>query len=500
MAHENLPWSLIEGRERADDPRFWPAAELSEATFEGALIVDVDLSAAELIDATFTDCTLARLDLRDGQIQGATFKNCTIYRCDLRRAQFEGVTFENVIFDRCDLTNSNFSESNGTDLTFSRCDAPNADFSKATIAGRMFMCDVSGANFDDANLDDCPLTKCFIRETTPGTALSRCLADGIDAAARAAEHNAPWFLVTGLRADQPGDVDLEDTHFFEVDLKGAAFDGKTLKDTHFVRCELGEASFSGATLDNVWFWDCDVSHISLAAASVKRATFMHSRGSVDAAGASIHALHIEQGEHAESNFEAATVRVGSINMTDLRGSNLKNADLTIESYMADYTGSEFDGTDVSGIAAERSHFDDGIEASEMADSKLNGNEDAGEILGGIELRRALAALAELKADEAAKEPEPEPEAPQADEPEADAPEEPKAEEPKAEEPKKSEKPASKDDKAKDDDKESETKPAKKDSKKEKSSDKETALAKKEPEEPKGFFAKLIAFFKSLFGG
>ena len=148
-------------------------ADLSNSTWEGVALRDVDLSEAALDGSRFADASIERSDLANVGARSASLLRTRVVGgraigIGLSEARIKDTTFEDVAFDLAHLRFARLSRVVFRNCRMHEVDFANAQFDSVLLDG----CDLTGADFTKTSFTRCELRGSTLDEVRGLTSLT----------------------------------------------------------------------------------------------------------------------------------------------------------------------------------------------------------------------------------------------------------------------------------------------------------------------------------------
>lgn len=244
-------------------------ADLTDADFEGAQLVETNLGGATFAGSKFIKTNLVGATLDKANLTGGDFTGSDMTDASLLEATFAGVILRGVKLVGARLLDArlmqvDFSEADLSKVTFLECDLTGANLSGAKLVSAAFLhCKGAGANFSGAALDnarfvqDCDFSNASFRKAT--------------------------FVEANLRGTILVETDFTETLFdrgdlSECDLRRSKLDRMRARESRWVRTNLDKATLRGADLMLALMHKARVAGADFRGASLFRADLARMKG------------------------------------------------------------------------------------------------------------------------------------------------------------------------------------------------------------------------------
>lgn len=415
----------------------------------------LDLSGFDLRGANMNRAKLHGTNLTDVKLVGASLICCGIERTKFNRADlsnaylhafsaqisdFSGARLVNLVdatgglFHGCAFDGASFDGSSLAGVSFYQCSLSNVGFVGCMLQGTTFgESFIADASFEGAELSQAVFTKCSLRETSfvraagRGLLLQRLAAcDNVDLSGarfpllRLADLRIRKLRAEGLEADSADIVScvfesasfvrasLARSRWLDVVVRDAVFDGSMICSASFSRCDFNGASmrmlkaenahFEESHLDkcnlqglngrHASFRDCSLSESDLSSAYLYRASFTGDPiASMDMRGCNLRGANLIQSYIAadltESNLAGTHCAYARLNQSLLQRAALCGANI----FEASCVKTKFDGADLSGVEFTAfpdrcTGLDEALAAAGATDLNLDYVRRFAELLGG----------------------------------------------------------------------------------------------------------------------
>lgn len=265
-------------------------ANMSNSSFIGASLVEVNFKNTSLEGAIFLKCQLPNAvfkycqELSQSSFQEANLFSAEFHGCTLEMANFYRASASNSIFDNCKLQHSDCSS-----MYFRNARLDTVDFTAARLYDTTLnWAEIKKCNFTHALADHLQFTfaKCEDTDFTyasmsddclSGTEFKVCTFLGSDLSGSAASKVS--FMKSDMTQVDLTDVRLvdavfSDSHIACCDLAGSQFCGGRIIQSQFNSCFFDHAVFSRVYFEDVVFSDCSFDRIFFQQCSFQRVKFI----------------------------------------------------------------------------------------------------------------------------------------------------------------------------------------------------------------------------------
>jgi len=345
---------------RFNDLTGWNLAgqNLSDADFQDATLINVDLSSANLADAYFEDATLTNADLSSANLTDADF-----YRAVLADADLSSANLANAYLRSATLTDANLGSANLTNAYLRDATLTNADLSSANLTDAYF----GSATLTNANLNSANLTNAdFYDVTLTNADLTGAYVAGADFRSTT-DSGFTSARLYSTASHQAGD--LHGIGLAHNNLTGWNLTGQNLTDASFQRATLTDVDLTGAQVAGANFYH--TTQYGFTAAQL----------------------------YSTASYQAGDLHDIELSQNDLTGWNLAGQNLTNASFQratltdTDLTGAQVAGANFEfatqyGFTAAQLYSTASYQARDLHGIRLGSNDLTGWILAGQNLTGA----------------------------------------------------------------------------------------------------------------